>query len=103
MLTRRAAVTWLGVGLTGVSSGFGSGSQAAPRRAARSSDPWFAYDTYLDKARSDWRVPGLAVAIVRDGALVYAKGFGVSNVDTGTPVTPDTLFNAGSTDRKSVV
>lgn len=43
------------------------------------------------------RVPGLALAIVRDGALAYARGFGVTSVeDGGRPVTPDTLFRIGS-------
>ena len=43
------------------------------------------------------RVPGLALALVRDGALAYARGFGVTSVeDGGSPVTPDTLFRVGS-------
>lgn len=42
-------------------------------------------------------VPGLALAIVREGVLAYARGFGVTSVeDGGGPVTPDTLFRIGS-------
>ena len=41
--------------------------------------------------------PGAAVAIVVGDRVVYAKGFGTSNVETGTPVTPDTLFRIAST------
>lgn len=40
--------------------------------------------------------PGAAVGVVSGGRVVYAKGFGVSNVETGTPVTPDMLFRVGS-------
>lgn len=40
--------------------------------------------------------PGAAVAVVRGGRVVYAEGFGVSNVETGAPVTPDMLFRVGS-------
>lgn len=40
--------------------------------------------------------PGAAVAIVSGDRVVYARGFGVSNVETGAPVTPDMLFRAGS-------
>jgi CubicO group peptidase (beta-lactamase class C family) len=41
-------------------------------------------------------IPGAAVAIVQGDKIVFAKGFGVANVETGTPVTPDTLFQIGS-------
>jgi CubicO group peptidase (beta-lactamase class C family) len=40
--------------------------------------------------------PGAAVAVVSGDRLVFAKGFGVANVETGAPVTPDTLFRIGS-------
>jgi len=43
------------------------------------------------------KTPGAAIGIVQDGRLIYAKGFGASNVETGAPVTPDTLFRLGST------
>jgi CubicO group peptidase (beta-lactamase class C family) len=40
--------------------------------------------------------PGAAVAVVSGDRLVFAKGFGVANIETGAPVTPDTLFRVGS-------
>ena len=40
--------------------------------------------------------PGLAVGVVRDQELVYAKGFGVTNLETGGEVTPRTLFHMAS-------
>lgn len=40
--------------------------------------------------------PGLAVGVVRDQKLVYAKGFGVMNLETGGEVTPRTLFHMAS-------
>ena len=40
--------------------------------------------------------PGAAVAIVKDNKIVFAKGFGVANVETRMQVTPDTLFQIGS-------
>ena len=42
------------------------------------------------------KTPGAAVAIVSGDRVVYEKGFGVSNVETAAPVTPDMLFRAGS-------
>jgi CubicO group peptidase (beta-lactamase class C family) len=40
--------------------------------------------------------PGAAIAIARGGRVIYAKGFGISNMETGSPVTPDMLFRVGS-------
>src|SRR4030095_15260774 len=40
--------------------------------------------------------PGAAVAVVSGDRLVFVKGFGVANIETGAPVTPDTLFRVGS-------
>jgi CubicO group peptidase (beta-lactamase class C family) len=40
--------------------------------------------------------PGAAVAVVVGDKVVWAKGFGVANTETGAPVTPDTLFQIGS-------
>ena len=53
-------------------------------------------DGFIDQVMNDWHVPGLAVAIVKDGQVVYAKGFGYRDVKKGLKVTPDTLFAIGS-------
>jgi CubicO group peptidase (beta-lactamase class C family) len=39
---------------------------------------------------------GLAVGVVRDGQLVYARGFGMANIKKKLEVTPDTVFRIGS-------
>lgn len=41
-------------------------------------------------------VPGLAVSVVHDDAVVYAKGFGVREAGTDTPVSADTVFQIAS-------
>lgn len=41
--------------------------------------------------------PGAAIGVVRDGTLVWSKGLGVANVETGQAVTPEMLFRLGST------
>src|SRR5216684_2025907 len=41
--------------------------------------------------------PGAAVVVIVGDQVVFAKGFGVSNVETRMPVTPDTLFRIAST------
>lgn len=42
------------------------------------------------------KVPGLSLAIVQDGKIVRAQGYGVIEAGGTAPVTPDTLFQAGS-------
>lgn len=53
-------------------------------------------DGFVEQVMKDWKVPGVAVAIVKDGQVVYAKGFGFRDVKKGLKVTPDTLFAIGS-------
>ncbi|MBA3242169.1 MAG: beta-lactamase family protein [Acidobacteria bacterium] len=50
----------------------------------------------LDELR-ETKTPGAAVAVLSGGRVVFAKGFGAGNIETGAPVTPDTLFRLGST------
>lgn len=54
------------------------------------------YDALVSGMIDAWKVPGLAVAIVKDGEVVYAKGFGYRDREKKLPVTPDTLFAIGS-------
>src|SRR5215475_11752649 len=42
-------------------------------------------------------VPGASVAIVRGNQVIYQKGFGIANIETGDAVRPDMLFRLGST------
>ncbi len=41
-------------------------------------------------------IPGLSIAVIRDGKLLWTRGFGVKNSKTGEPVTTDTIFEAAS-------
>ncbi len=43
-----------------------------------------------------YNLPGGAVALVRDGKLIYARGFGYADVENKTPVQPDALFRIAS-------
>jgi CubicO group peptidase (beta-lactamase class C family) len=44
-------------------------------------------------------VPGVAIALVRDGRVVWTEEFGVTNVLTGKPVTPDSTFKVASNNK----
>lgn len=67
-------------------------AQAAGAPAAS----WAEVDRLAQAMIADRRTPGLSVAVVRDGRTLYAKGFGLANLETGTPVTPETVFRVGS-------
>ncbi len=51
----------------------------------------------LEEARLAQNIPGCAIAVVRDGEVIFARGFGLADVEQGTPVTPETVFSIGST------
>jgi CubicO group peptidase (beta-lactamase class C family) len=53
-------------------------------------------DDLLIAAVNEHTLPGLAVGIVHDGELVYAKGLGMADAKEERPVTPDTVFRIGS-------
>ncbi|ASJ52600.1 penicillin-binding protein [Brevibacillus formosus] len=42
------------------------------------------------------KVPGLSIGISRDGETIYQKGFGVTDLGTNQPVTPETIFGIAS-------
>lgn len=53
-------------------------------------------DDLAREAMARWQVPGLAIAIVRDGRPFLQRTFGVRNVENAVPVTNATLFAIGS-------
>lgn len=70
---------------------------AAPLAADETPPPELpGLDAYIVKSMTDWKVPGLAIAIVKDDQLVWARGFGLRSLDGGSRVDADTLFGIGS-------
>ncbi len=72
----------LSVGLAGAQSGAKLGRK---------------FDAYVTKAAQDWEVPGLAIAVVKDGEIVFAQGYGVRQRGVDGEVDENTLFAIGST------
>src|SRR5256886_17650474 len=71
---------------------------AAPVPAARAQDaPLRGFDAYVEQALRDWRVPGVAVAVVRNDSVVFSKGYGVRELGKPARVDTHTLFAIGST------
>lgn len=60
--------------------------------------PLFISDSlelYIERGMKDWQIPGLSIAIVKDGKVVYMKGFGVTEKN-GKEINENTLFMIGS-------
>ncbi len=55
-----------------------------------------AVDDVVAARMREMHLPGLALAVVRDGRLVTVRGYGLANVELQVPVTPDTVFEIGS-------
>ncbi|NUM75155.1 serine hydrolase, partial [candidate division KSB1 bacterium] len=53
-------------------------------------------DTYIEQARVKWEVPGLAVAMVEDDSIIFAKGYGVRELGKPEKVDAHTLFAVAS-------
>ncbi len=53
-------------------------------------------DDIIAARMQEHHIPGLSLAIVQDGKIFRAQGYGFTEKDGQTPVTPDTLFQAGS-------
>ncbi|MBV9655033.1 MAG: beta-lactamase family protein, partial [Acetobacteraceae bacterium] len=56
-------------------------------------------DLHACRTLADWmeaeRIPGVSIAVIHNGGIEWARGFGVARLG-GAPVTPDTLFQAAS-------
>ncbi|MCZ6834812.1 MAG: serine hydrolase, partial [Planctomycetota bacterium] len=50
----------------------------------------------LDERRVELHIPGMAIAVMLDGEMVLAHGFGLADVESGRAVTPETIFAIGS-------
>jgi CubicO group peptidase (beta-lactamase class C family) len=55
-----------------------------------------AIDSLVEKARKNFDVPGIAVAVIKDGKVIHSKGYGVRSLKTGAPVDENTLFGIAS-------
>jgi CubicO group peptidase (beta-lactamase class C family) len=66
------------------------------RAAADPAEKLRGIDDLAVKAMAEWKVPGLAIAVVKDGTVIFSKGYGFRDAEKKLPVTPNTLFAIGS-------
>lgn len=89
-LAVHALLTLLAVALSATATSRALAEPAAMPIAAA------AIDRTAARAMQSFKVPGMAVGIVKDGKLIYAKGYGVRKLGKTPPVDIDTLFQIGS-------
>lgn len=61
------------------------------------SDIFKGFDSFVEGLMKEKHVPGMAIAVVKDGKVVYKECFGCRDVENSLKVTPETVFNIGST------
>lgn len=57
-------------------------------------------DDYIQTQMKGQDIAGLSLAVVKDGKIVKAKGYGLANVETNTPATPQTVYKIGSVSKQ---
>jgi CubicO group peptidase (beta-lactamase class C family) len=90
--------------MTALSPAATGASQATPApssAAAPNEEP--SPEAKVDALFSKWNSldsPGAAVAVVKDGLVIYRKGFGSAQLEYGIPITPSTIFHVASVSKQ---
>jgi CubicO group peptidase (beta-lactamase class C family) len=74
-------------------------ARAAAPAADASAPDLSSLDAFIESAMKEWRVPGLGLAVVRDGEVVLARGYGVRAKGKTEAVDADTIFAIGSSSK----
>jgi CubicO group peptidase (beta-lactamase class C family) len=74
-----------------------SQAPAEERAVNAASTPQAVLDAFIPQGLRDWKIPGLSIVVVKDGSVVYEKGFGVRRLGATDEVDADTLFGMMST------
>ena len=53
-------------------------------------------DTYIEAEMQKRKIPGLSLAVVKDGQVLIAKGYGYANVEHQVPAKAETVYQSGS-------
>lgn len=98
LLSRRAFLNGAGRGLAGLTIlSLGGRSAVAARPATGLDLPALAsFDRLMTSFVAERKIPGAALAVTRQGRLVYARGFGDADVEKHEPVQPRALFRIAS-------
>jgi CubicO group peptidase (beta-lactamase class C family) len=69
----------------------------APRAIGAQDFTWTArLDSAVLAGMDSTRTPGVQIAVAQNGRVIYTRAYGVADIETGRPVTTETLFRVGS-------
>ncbi|MEO6446387.1 MAG: serine hydrolase [Gemmatimonadaceae bacterium] len=71
----------------------------AQGRAAKGRDPLAGLDAYVATQMRQWKVPGLALAVVKGDSVILERGYGVRKSGEPAPVDANTIFAIGSSSK----
>src|SRR5437879_11608928 len=75
-----------------------SGSGAAAGNTADEKKAEAVDEIFVDLTKPG--SPGCALGVYRDGKMIYSKGYGLANVEQNVPITPQSVFDIGSTSKQ---
>src|SRR5256885_15489633 len=75
-----------------------SGSVAAAGNTADEKKAEAVDEIFVDLTKTG--SPGCALGVYREGEMIYAKGYGLANVEQSVPITPQNVFDIGSTSKQ---
>lgn len=103
--TKCVSLRWmlLGVLLTFSTSAQAQKKHEKPAPPGASKPGLGDFDDFVNQALKEWKVPGVAVAVIQDGKIILLKGYGYRDVEKQLPVTPNTLFSIGSISKSFTV
>jgi CubicO group peptidase (beta-lactamase class C family) len=58
--------------------------------------PDLPVDGYVKQRMRELHIPGLSLAVVKEGRVIKANGYGLANLETNTPATPETVYKTAS-------
>lgn len=59
-------------------------------------------DDYVKAEMQRQHIPGISIAVIKDGKVVKAEGYGLANVELDVPVRPETVFKIGSLSKQFI-
>lgn len=88
-----------GLGALGALAGCTARTPAAKTEAKAPAPPlktWPSLDALAQKLITEKLTPGISLSVMLGGVLLYSKGFGLADIASGTPATPQTGFRIAS-------
>jgi CubicO group peptidase (beta-lactamase class C family) len=59
-------------------------------------------DEYIETQMRRQKIPGLSIAVVKDGKIIKARGYGLANIETNTPATEKTVYKIASVSKQFI-